>query len=78
MARHTYTDMPIDSQMYLQVDGRYEIDWDDLEMRNLPNPETQSMIVCNPQNPTGNVWTEEELLKIGELCLENNVVVLLG
>jgi cystathionine beta-lyase len=34
------------------------------------------MIVCNPQNPTGNVWTEAELLKIGELCLKNNVVVL--
>ena len=34
------------------------------------------MIVCNPQNPTGNVWTEAELLRIGEMCLQNNVVVL--
>jgi len=73
MTKHTYT-IADDSQMYLQ-DGRYEIDWDDLEMR-LANPETQSMIVCNPQNPTGNVWREDELLKIGELCLKNNVVVL--
>lgn len=73
MTRHTYT-IADDSQMFLQ-DGRYEIDWDDLETR-LADPETQSMIVCNPQNPTGNVWTEKELLMIGELCLKNNVVVL--
>jgi len=73
MMRHTYT-VADDSQMQL-VDGRYEIDWDDLGMR-LADPQTQSMIVCNPQNPTGNVWTEAELLKVGELCLKNNVVVL--
>jgi len=73
MTRHTYTN-PVDSEMH-RVDGRYEIDWDDLEAK-LADPETQSMIVCNPQNPTGNVWTEAELLKIGELCLKNDVVVL--
>jgi cystathionine beta-lyase len=54
--------------------GRYEIDWDDLESRM--TPDTQAMIVCNPHNPTGNVWTEEELLRIGRLCLENQVIVL--
>ncbi|MDH3439348.1 MAG: aminotransferase class I/II-fold pyridoxal phosphate-dependent enzyme [Gammaproteobacteria bacterium] len=73
MARHTYTEI-VDSEMQ-QVDGRYEIDWDDLEAK-LADPESQSMIVCNPQNPTGNVWTEDELLKIGQMCLENDVVVL--
>ncbi len=73
MLNHTYT-VANDSQMHLQ-DGRFEIDWDDLGAR-LADPQTQSMIVCNPQNPTGNVWTEAELLKIGELCLKNNVVVL--
>ena len=73
MIRHTYT-VNDDSPMVVQ-DGRYEIDWDDLESR-LSSPEVRSMIVCNPQNPTGNVWTEAELLKIGELCLKNNVVVL--
>jgi cystathionine beta-lyase len=39
-------------------------------------PDTQSMLLCNPQNPTGNVWSDEDLLRIGELCLEHNVVVL--
>jgi cystathionine beta-lyase len=73
MTYHTYTATD-ESEMH-RVDGRYEIDWDDLATR-LANPEAQAMIVCNPQNPTGNVWTEAELLKIGELCLKNDVVVL--
>ena len=70
--RHTYT-IANDSEMVL-TDGRFEIDWDDLESKM--THDTQAMIVCNPQNPTGNVWTEEELLRIGRMCLENDVVVL--
>jgi len=54
--------------------GRYSIDWDDLEARM--TPDTQSMLLCNPQNPTGNVWSEEDLLRIGELCLKHQVFVL--
>ena len=73
MVSHTYANT-VDSEMQ-RVDGRYEIDWDDLEAK-LADPNTQSMIVCNPQNPTGNVWTEDELLKIGELCLKHSAVVL--
>ena len=34
------------------------------------------MLLCNPQNPTGNVWSEEDLLRIGELCLKHQVIVL--
>lgn len=55
-------------------DGRYSIDWDDLEARM--TPDTHSMLLCNPQNPTGNVWSEDDLLRIGELCLKHQVVVL--
>jgi len=54
--------------------GQFEIDWADLESRM--TPDTQAMIVCNPHNPTGNVWSEEDLLRIGRLCLENQIVVL--
>jgi len=57
-----------------RINGRYEIDWEDLESRM--TPDTHAMIVCNPQNPTGNVWTQEELLRIGRLCLEHKIVVL--
>lgn len=56
------------------ADGHYSIDWDDLESRM--TPDTHALLLCNPQNPTGNVWSEEELLRIGELCLKHGVVVL--
>jgi len=55
-------------------DGRYTIDWDDFEARM--TADTHSLLLCNPQNPTGNVWSEEDLLRIGELCLKHQVVVL--
>lgn len=54
--------------------GHYSIDWDDLEARM--TADTHTMLLCNPQNPTGNVWSEEDLLRIGELCLKHQVIVL--
>jgi len=56
------------------VNGRYEIDWDDLERRM--TPDTKVTILCNPHNPTGRVWSKDELTRYGELCLKHNVVVL--
>ncbi len=70
--RHTRV-IPNESPL-IYKNGRYEIDWLDLESRM--TSDTHAMILCNPQNPTGNVWTEEELLRIGSLCLKNKVVVL--
>ena len=54
--------------------GRYHVDWDDLEARM--TPDTHCMLLCNPQNPTGNVWSREDLTRIGELALKHDVVVL--
>jgi len=55
--------------------GRYEIDFEDLD-KKLQNIRTKVMFVCNPQNPTGRVFTKEELEKIGNLCLKNNVLII--
>ena len=44
------------------------IDWDDLESQM--DIDTNALILCNPQNPTGNVWSKEDLLRLGRLCLE--------
>ncbi|MDH5310388.1 MAG: aminotransferase class I/II-fold pyridoxal phosphate-dependent enzyme, partial [Gammaproteobacteria bacterium] len=63
-----------DSEMYVDADGVYQIDWDDLEARM--TPDCHAMLLCNPQNPTGNCWSEEDLLRIGELCLKHEVTVL--
>ena len=56
-------------------DGKYSIDFDDLE-KKLSDKQTTMMILCNPQNPTGNIWTKEELAKIGALCHKHHVIVL--
>ena len=56
------------------VNGRYVMDFEDLERRI--DHDTNTLILCNPQNPTGNCWSEEDLLRLGRLCLERRVVVL--
>ena len=51
------------------------MDFEDLE-KKLSDPLTTLMILCNPHNPIGKVWTGEELQKIGSLCKKHHVVVL--
>ncbi|NCB63110.1 MAG: pyridoxal phosphate-dependent aminotransferase [Clostridia bacterium] len=57
----------------LNKDGRYEIDFDDLAEKA---KHAKAMFLCSPQNPTGRVFTREELQRIGDICLENNVLVI--
>lgn len=54
--------------------GRYNINFVDLEQK-AADPKVKLMLLCNPHNPVGRVWTREELTKIGEICLRNNVIV---
>ena len=54
--------------------GAYTIDFADLE-RKAADPEVKAMLLCNPHNPAGRVWTPAELHRIGELCLRHDVVV---
>jgi cysteine-S-conjugate beta-lyase len=56
------------------VDGRYSMDFDDLERRI--SHDTNTLILCNPQNPTGNVWSRDDLMRLGEICTRRRVVVL--
>jgi cysteine-S-conjugate beta-lyase len=56
------------------VNGRYSIDFEDLERRI--SYDTNTLILCNPQNPTGNCWSKEDLLRVGEICTRRRVVVL--
>lgn len=55
--------------------GEYEIDFEDLEDK-LKNPQSSLLILCNPHNPTGKIWSREELSRIGELCHKYSVTVL--
>ena len=54
-------------------DGTFEIDFCDLE-KKLSDPQTSMMILCNPHNPTGNIWSRDILKKIGHLCAKHNVI----
>ena len=54
--------------------SRYEIDFDDMERKIIEN-NVKMFVLCNPHNPVGRVWTREELLKIGDICLRNNVLI---
>lgn len=55
-------------------DGRYVIDFADLE-RKASDPKAKILLLCNPHNPVGRVWTPEELQHIGDICLRNEVFV---
>lgn len=55
-------------------DNTYSIDFDDLEQK-AADPKVKLMLLCNPHNPVGRVWTREELTKISEICLRNHVIV---
>lgn len=50
-------------------------DWAALE-RELADPRNSVLLLCSPHNPTGHVWTEDELIRIGQLCARENVAVI--
>ncbi|MBP2632336.1 MAG: aminotransferase [Firmicutes bacterium] len=55
-------------------DGKYEIDFVDFEQKIIDNS-VKLFILCSPHNPVGRVWTKEELIKIGDICVKHNVLV---
>lgn len=58
-----------------RIGNTYRIDFEDLD-RKTSDPGVKLMILCNPHNPAGRVWTVEELKKTGEICIRNNVTVI--
>ena len=54
--------------------GRYCMDFEDLEEKT-KDPQVKMAILCSPHNPVGRVWTRDELLRFGKICLNNNVLV---
>ena len=55
--------------------GRYVLDFEGLE-RELAQPRTRVLLMSNPNNPTGRLWTPEELRRLGEMCLAHGVTIL--
>lgn len=64
----------VSSPLYLGEDHRYHIDFADFE-KKLVEERIRLFFLCSPHNPVGRVWSEEELIKLGDLCLKHDVVV---
>lgn len=54
-------------------DGHYYMDYEDLESKI--DSKTKMLILCNPHNPVGRVWTRDELAKLGEICIKNGIII---
>jgi len=60
-------------EMTLQANGTYIVDWDIFD--NSFNAQTRLFILCNPHNPIGKVYTQAELERLAQTCLQNNVII---
>lgn len=58
----------------LEKNGRYEMDFEGLEAL-ASQPDATMLMLCSPHNPTGRVWTREELERVAEICLRHGVLV---
>lgn len=72
--RNNGCEMVSNSLIYNKEELRYEIDFDDLE-RKLKHERARLMLICNPHNPGGRVWTRDELTRVAELCRKYGVRV---
>lgn len=55
-------------------DGEYSIDYEDLNSK-LADSQTTMLLLCNPHNPIGKIWDRDTLQRIGQMCADNNVLV---
>ncbi len=53
--------------------GSYEMDFETLEKQI--DSRTKMLFLCNPHNPVGRVWKKQELQKLSDICLKNNILV---
>jgi cystathionine beta-lyase len=70
--KHTGRNLLVNELVYGD-DGRYGIDFEDFEEKA---EQAEMFILCNPHNPVGRVWTRDELLRMGEICLRHGVIVI--
>lgn len=54
--------------------GEYRFDLEDLRVKI--TPKTKLLFLCSPHNPVGRVWSREELLALGNVCLQNGIVII--
>jgi cystathionine beta-lyase len=62
--------VPVANPLILE-NGKYIIDFESLQ--NAVSKKTKLFLLCNPPNPVGRAWSKEELEKVSEFCLSNNL-----
>jgi len=63
----------IQAELARKSDGSYEVDYDALE--ELIEEDTRCLLLCNPHNPVGKVFSRAELEKLAEICLRHNLII---
>lgn len=58
----------------INKDGTYIMDFADMEAKIIEH-DVKMFILCSPHNPVGRVWTAEELITLGDICLKHNVII---
>lgn len=67
-----YNNVQIESSALINNNGTFTIDFDDLE-RKASDPKVKMLLWCNPHNPTGRVWTEEELRHVAAIVEKHDL-----
>ena len=65
----------VKSHLLCDENGYYTIDFEDLEEK-AKDPANTALLLCSPHNPVGRVWTEEELLKMHDICQRNGLILI--
>ncbi len=64
----------VNNQLIEEQNGYYTMDFADLEEK-ARDPRAKLLLLCNPHNPVGRIWTDEELRELSRICRENNVLI---
>lgn len=65
----------LNNQLVMDESGRYTMDYEDLAAK-AADPRCTAIMLCNPHNPVGRVWTADELKRLGDICIEHGVAIL--
>jgi len=57
-------------------EDNFKIDPNELKKLVADNPNVKALMLNNPNNPTGAIYSKDELIKIGDICLENNILII--
>jgi cystathionine beta-lyase len=65
--------VPVENQL-ITSGNRYRMDYSDLE--RVIQEDVSMLVLCSPHNPVGRVWKKDELLRLADICIQNNVLII--